>query len=760
MVDFLNQLGTPASNLARTMFLQTALLVVALLLFDLLLGRRLRSALRYALWLLVVVKLLLPPSLLLPTGAGFWLGRWFAKPLVVNAPAHYQVTMTEVKPSLKVELVQPTAAPAPPAVELSLQAKLLLVWVAGALLLGLGMILRNQPVRCLARNAGEAPPDLVALLREAAESLCLHRVPALRLSEINHSPALCGFVHPLILLPRELASQLTPDGLRAVMLHELLHLCRRDLWANLLQALVQVLWWWNPIVWLANARIRTLREQAVDEGVMLATQQDRAAYPATLVEVARHCASRPMLALSFLGIFESRRALSSRVDRLLHAPLPQRANLGWSGWTTMLLAGLVALPMAFNRRVEAAPAEEVRVITPSTAATPTSGDGSSPSLAVRRGLHTNTAPTLEANQGSLSEENGRQPAEKTPLFTRQFWVDPDTFIRGLESVLGTSNTNSPTKGGGEITRPHLPTQTHGLVRDFFRAAGVDFPKSDTGASTANQPRKALFFDDRIGHLIVIATAEDLEVIEKAVQALNVAPPQVEVEVKFVEITDGHELTLECESFVVTPDGADATESPTFIGILTDAQFRATLKRLEQRPSVKQVSAPKITTHSGHQAKISVTEAKPIFDPATGVTDDMSFGPVLHLVPVVYADDQSIRLVVTASILEFMGYDSDPPNPPRVRTTQLSNQAALRDGQTLLLCGKIQEGTLTVITGSATLNGIGDVASAVRHFEPAATPTGKRLLVFVTPTIVDPAGNRVVDPNRLPFEPNAKTPQPK
>jgi len=340
MVDFLNQLGAPAWNLARTMFLQTALLVAALLLFDLLLGRSLRSALRYALWLLVVMKLLLPPSLLLPTGAGFWLGRWFAKPLVVNAPAHYQATVTEVEPTLKLELVLPNAAPAPPAAVLSLHAKLLLVWVAGALLLGLGLMLRNRPVRCLARNAGEAPPDLVALLREAAESLGLNRVPALRLSEANHSPALCGFVRPMILLPREIVSQLTPDGMRAVLLHELIHLRRHDLWANLLQALVQVLWWWNPLVWLANARIRTLREQAVDEGVMLATQQDRAAYPATLVEVARHCASRPMLALNFLGIFESRRALRSRVDRLLHAPLPQRTSLGWSGWTTLLLAAI------------------------------------------------------------------------------------------------------------------------------------------------------------------------------------------------------------------------------------------------------------------------------------------------------------------------------------------------------------------------------------------------------------------------------------
>lgn len=925
MLDFLNHLGTPAWHLARTMFFQTALLTAALALFDLIFGRRLRSALRYALWLLVVVKLLLPPSLLLPTGAGFWLGRWLAQPVVVQPPMPYQATVEEVEPTLAADLGPAVPATAPPPAALSLHAKLLFGWAAGALLLGLGMMLRNRPVSGLARKASEASPDLRALLHEIANSLDLRRVPALRLSDANHSPALCGFLRPVILLPRELASRLSPEGLRAVLLHELTHLRRHDLWVNLLQAVVQVLWWWNPLVWLANARIRTLREQAVDESVMLATQQDRAAYPATLVEVARHCAARPMLALSFLGIFESRRALRSRVDRLLHAPLPQRASLGWSGWVTLVAAALIALPMAFNRRVEAAPADEPAALTRPPAPSPASAPGLSPELAARYGLGRDAASTNERtsryrmdpvlarryglipaqdgnataastvtgtglspalaaryglNQGDVSTNastspyrmdpvlarryglipatepadaakkapavtltvpaedtgfdldgqmlnanelkaalTGRlavntnlvlrliarqevpmsrvvaaldaakaagitritlntdaaaeagqqpltavdaiQPIQPPPLLTRQFRVDPNTFIQGLESALRSpSGDSSAKKTGATHTNPTGHTQN--LLHEFFRAAGVDFSPAPTGAGASDQARKAVYFSDRTGLLHIRATAEDLEVIEKAIQALNVAPPQVQIEAKFVEISDDDYQALGFDRLAVTPDAPNGPNFPTFTptltGTLTDAQFRAALKALEQRQGVNHVSAPKITTLSGRQAKISVTDVKPVFDPATGATNDIPFGPVLDVVPVVVSD-QSIQLTVQANVSEFIGYDSKPPKPPRIRVSQLITGAAVWDGQTLLLSGKIQEGTLTSPTGKVVLHGISDVSTA-RMYEPDAKPTHKRLLVFVTPTIIDPAGQRVNDPARLPFDPGTTPPQPK
>ncbi len=50
-----------------------------------------------------------------------------------------------------------------------------------------------------------------------------------------------------------------------VLAHELAHVCRYDAAVNLLQVLAQSLVWVHPLVWWANAQIRTEREQCCDE---------------------------------------------------------------------------------------------------------------------------------------------------------------------------------------------------------------------------------------------------------------------------------------------------------------------------------------------------------------------------------------------------------------------------------------------------------------------------------------------------------------
>src|SRR5437016_5039469 len=72
-IEFLNLWGTRCLDSALPMLLQASLLIVVLLLLDLTIERYARAVVRYGLWLLVLVKLVLPPSLALPTGIGYWL---------------------------------------------------------------------------------------------------------------------------------------------------------------------------------------------------------------------------------------------------------------------------------------------------------------------------------------------------------------------------------------------------------------------------------------------------------------------------------------------------------------------------------------------------------------------------------------------------------------------------------------------------------------------------------------------------------------
>lgn len=358
ITHWINELAARLWPASLTLAGQAAVLVVMLLIAERVFRRRLPAAWAAALWMLVLVRLVLPPGLQSPTSVCFWLGPWLAAPIWVTAPTPVaplaSVEQVSVAPpKLASASVASALAPAPaPAQRLSRSGWLLLGWGVGSLICLGWMVRKNQEVRRLVGLSTEASAEANAALRRVAAEIGLRRLPRLRLTSQDHSPAVWGWFQPVVLLPQALADSLSPAGLRDVLAHELIHLRRGDLWLNLPQAFLQAIWWWNPVVWLATARIRMWREQAVDDAVMALSREEDASYPQTLVEVARFCAARPTVSLGFVGILESRRSVRYRVLRLVNAPPARRTRLGWAGWIVVLLVAVLALPMAFARRVE------------------------------------------------------------------------------------------------------------------------------------------------------------------------------------------------------------------------------------------------------------------------------------------------------------------------------------------------------------------------------------------------------------------------
>src|ERR1051326_5403576 len=73
VAETLNGWGSHFIRFAWPVFWQSSLLITAMFMVDFVARRRLRPSVRYALWLIVLAKLLLPPSLAFPTGAAWWL---------------------------------------------------------------------------------------------------------------------------------------------------------------------------------------------------------------------------------------------------------------------------------------------------------------------------------------------------------------------------------------------------------------------------------------------------------------------------------------------------------------------------------------------------------------------------------------------------------------------------------------------------------------------------------------------------------------
>ena len=321
------------------MLWQSSLLIVVVFALDCALARKIRPAVRHALWLVVLVKLLLPPALALPTGAAWWL--WPAKPPLTPLIKSQVVTFdTAPLP----DFTPQTIPLAPPPVRLSGTGWMVLAagTVSAALLAWL--VVNWLTVARKTRRAA-ASSTFDDTRQEAQHLAGLRGSLRLRLVDDTLSPAVYGLFRPVILLPRALAEKLSAAQLRAVLLHEAIHVRRGDVWVNCAQTLLQIAYWWHPLLWLANARIRRLREEAVDDAVMLALRADAAAYAPTLLEVAKFAVCRPLTSLGLVGILESRSKLRQRIERLVNFRPPRQAGVTALSLCGILAFSAVALPM-------------------------------------------------------------------------------------------------------------------------------------------------------------------------------------------------------------------------------------------------------------------------------------------------------------------------------------------------------------------------------------------------------------------------------
>ncbi len=349
-----------------------------------LLLRRVSAGQRYGLWLAVMTGLLLLPPLLgwgpawrvlpklatemaLPPVESF--AELEAEPGEAALPAPAQAerppitfAVPEVPPPLSAPISPPASAQETPRVNWgALAAWLPALWLLGVTT-GLGRLgfthwrLRRLRLGKASARVPQTPRHAEpepSLLREVTRELGLRQPPQLILGAADAMPMVWGVRRPCLLLPAGFENW-PPAKRRAVLLHELAHLARRDPLALWLGQLARALHWFNPLAWLALRRLRADQERACDDTVL--RYGVRASdYAQVLLDLSRQRRPGSGLALGALAM-----ARPGPVEQRLEAILDSKcsragASRGWRLlWVTLGLT--VALPLAVLHAVEDAKA--------------------------------------------------------------------------------------------------------------------------------------------------------------------------------------------------------------------------------------------------------------------------------------------------------------------------------------------------------------------------------------------------------------------
>jgi len=370
MLQQTNSIGRAFVEFAGPMLIQSSVLILILLLVDLFLRKKVRAVFRYWIWMLVLVKLVLPTSLSLPMSFGYWFGDklGFVQKASLDSPSsifdsglpfgHGAAGSDRAGPIEPAPMPRPELAPAEPIpaepissppvslTPLSWQGALFLAWLAVVVVMSLLLLQRAIFVRGLIAQAEEATGLMKDTLHYCCEHMAVKIKVRLKVSPNASSPAVCGLFCPVILVPRNLSPTLGSSHLRTVLMHELAHIKRGDLWINTVQTALQIIYLYNPLLWLANAIIRRVREQAVDEIVLVAMGHKAQQYPETLLSVAKLAFARPALSLRLIGVIESKNQLKERIRKMLERPVPKSAKLGILSLLAIIIAAAMLLPMA------------------------------------------------------------------------------------------------------------------------------------------------------------------------------------------------------------------------------------------------------------------------------------------------------------------------------------------------------------------------------------------------------------------------------
>lgn len=276
---------------------------------------RWRSRWHTVLWMILLIKLLLPE------GSYCFVSAYRVVPEIPTALVFEVPDQTNAGPSEQPAEDLPARGAAsavetlPPRAAFRVAA---IVWASGAVLLGGWYVLVTIRFRRRISRGRHipVPQELSALLAQCRRQMHLRRTVKLIITEEVQSPCVYGCMAPTILVPPKVMT-LGASQQEHLLIHELCHCRRWDPLTLFVATALQCVHWFNPVLWVCFRILRQDLELATDEMVITYLGPTYAsAYGRSLLSVAECCAGKASLMPPAMGMAEKKSQLEIRIRRI------------------------------------------------------------------------------------------------------------------------------------------------------------------------------------------------------------------------------------------------------------------------------------------------------------------------------------------------------------------------------------------------------------------------------------------------------------
>jgi beta-lactamase regulating signal transducer with metallopeptidase domain len=313
MIEYLNDVSQVWWQWMGSMFWQVNLLIIIVTALDMIIRKWAWPQVRYALWALVFIKLVISPTWQSPASIVTLVQPQLEEKVSVQiGKSNEAVNSTNTlltQDNVKEEVVE----------AVTWKTWLFAGWISGMIVFSILLLKKLMQFRQwrqiqMKLNISERHNEVMLKI---AGKLKLKKIPTVIFSKDFKSPAVYGVLNQFLIIPEGYMERLSKEQAEHVLIHEFCHFKRRDLLVHWFCIVLQIIYWFNPLLIWSRRQMRHICEICCDLSVANILREKTVAYRETLLHSARELfAENIEPGLGFLGIFEEPYRLVPRLKWL------------------------------------------------------------------------------------------------------------------------------------------------------------------------------------------------------------------------------------------------------------------------------------------------------------------------------------------------------------------------------------------------------------------------------------------------------------